>query len=159
MWGQSCHKVGHTISALLLTSAVYVSGSLPIVSASGPSSTSLTVRVNGFRSQNGQLCLSLYSKAKGFPSSRSGAIQAQCLETGTPTITFPNLHSGSYAVAVFHDANSDGTLNRNPIGIPTEGFGFSRNPRILTGPPAFSDSAVFIAGPGQNIDIELNYML
>ncbi|MEO0373131.1 MAG: DUF2141 domain-containing protein [Cyanobacteria bacterium P01_A01_bin.17] len=139
-----------------MTSAVCVSGSLPIASAS---STSLTVRVNGFRSQSGQLCLSLYSKAKDFPSSTSGAMQAQCLKAGTPTITFQNLSSGSYAVAVFHDANGDGTLNRNPIGIPTEGFGFSRNPRILTGPPAFSDSAVFVAGPGQNIDIKLNYML
>jgi uncharacterized protein (DUF2141 family) len=123
------------------------------------SSTSLTVRVNGFRSQGGQLCLSLYSKAKGFPGSTSGAIQAQCLKTGTPMLTFQNLNSGNYAVAVFHDANGDGTLNRNPIGIPTEGFGFSRNPRILTGPPAFSDSAIFVAGPGHNIDIKLNYML
>lgn len=156
MWGQSCQLSGHVARACLF--AVCILGTLPIPIASA-SSTSLTVQVNGFRSQNGQLCLSLYSKAQGFPNSASGAIQAQCLKAETSTVTFQNLHSGSYAVAVFHDANGDGTLNRNLIGIPTEGFGFSRNPRILTGPPAFSDSAVFVAGPGQNIDIKLNYIL
>ncbi|MGF1603857.1 MAG: DUF2141 domain-containing protein [Thermosynechococcaceae cyanobacterium] len=123
------------------------------------SSTSLTVKVNGFRSQKGQLCLSLFSRAQGFPTSGAGAAQARCLKANAPQITFQNLKAGSYAVAVFHDANGDGVLNRNQIGIPTEGFGFSRNPRILTGPPRFSDSSVFLAGPGQNINIKLNYML
>jgi uncharacterized protein (DUF2141 family) len=156
MWSQSCRQFGCAISACLLTSVVYVSGSLSPASAFN---TSLTVRVNGFRSQSGQLCLSLYSKAQGFPGSAAGAIQAQCLKAGTPVLTFQNLNSGNYAVAVFHDANGDGVLNRNSIGIPTEGFGFSRNPQILTGPPTFSDSAVFVAGSQQNIDIKLNYML
>ncbi len=153
MWNQLLLR--RVICACLLAGA---SIGVPLQTAAA-SNTSLTVKVRGFRSRSGQLCLSLFAKSQGFPGSSAGASQAKCLRAGTPAITFNNLNSGSYAVAVFHDANGDGTLNKNSLGIPTEGFGFSRNPRILTGPPAFADSAVFVAGPSQNIHIQLNYVL
>ncbi|MGB7413484.1 MAG: DUF2141 domain-containing protein [Thermosynechococcaceae cyanobacterium] len=155
MSSQKRYRFGRIGACFLLIGA----SSIGLQQPATASNTSLTVKVNGFRSQKGQLCLSLFSKAQGFPTSSSGATQAKCLKANAPQITFKNLNSGSYAIAVFHDANGDGVLNRNGIGIPTEGFGFSRNPRIMTGPPRFSDSAVFLAGPGQNINIKLNYML
>lgn len=69
------------------------------------------------------------------------------------------LRAGSYAIAVIHDANNDGTLNRNLLGIPTEGFKFSRNPTILMGSPRFVDSAFLVAGSITNIQIQLQYLL
>ncbi|GAA6620321.1 hypothetical protein NUACC26_061370 [Scytonema sp. NUACC26] len=74
------------------------------------------------------------------------------------TVTFKNLQPGSYAVAVLHDTNSDKKANRNGLGIPLEGFGFSENPVIRTGPPKFND-AVLVAGSTTNIQIQLNYLL
>jgi uncharacterized protein (DUF2141 family) len=73
-------------------------------------------------------------------------------------LTFKNLKPGSYGVAVLHNAKGDGKLHRNFLGIPTDGFGFSRNPTILTGPPKFEDSAIFVAGSSTNIEIELMYL-
>jgi uncharacterized protein (DUF2141 family) len=155
MSSQQWYRFGRISACLLLVSAASTGFQAP----ASASSTSLTVQVNGFRSQRGQLCLSLFSKAQGFPTSGAKATQARCLKANAPQITFKNLNAGNYAVAAFHDANGDGVLNRNRIGIPTEGFGFSRNPRIVTGPPRFSDSAIFLAGPSQNIQIKLKYML
>ncbi|WP_246844079.1 DUF2141 domain-containing protein [Hydrocoleum sp. CS-953] len=65
---------------------------------------------------------------------------------------------GSYAVAAFHDFNDDGIFNLNGIGIPKEGFGFSKNPKIFTGPPKFRDVVVIIVGSTNNIWIKLQYL-
>lgn len=72
-------------------------------------------------------------------------------------VAFENLPLGSYAVSVFHDANGDGEFNRNFVGMPAEGFGFSRNPAALTGPPKFRDAVVLVAGEVTTIEIVLNY--
>lgn len=41
-------------------------------------------------------------------------------------------HPGVYALAVYHDEDNSGGLNRiGPMGIPAEGFGFSGNPNSI----------------------------
>jgi uncharacterized protein (DUF2141 family) len=119
----------------------------------------LNIRVDGLKNQKGQICLSIFSSSQGFPSNSKRALKAQCFKvTETPQIvTFPNLKAGNYAVAIFHDANGDNNLNSNALGIPTEGFGFSQNPRIRTGAPKFGDSAVLVAGSSTDIQIQLQY--
>jgi uncharacterized protein (DUF2141 family) len=125
--------------------------------AEATSSSTLTVTVSGLGNPQGQVCFSLFSGRQGFPSNGAYAIQASCMSAaGTPVVvTFQNLNVGNYAVAVFHDVNGDGVLNRNWLGIPTEAFGFSQNPRILTSAPQFGDSAVLVAGSQTAIQIRL----
>lgn len=131
------------------------------VSAQTTTNSSLTVMINGIKKQSGQVCLSLFSSSQGFPSNSSSALQAQCtiVDDKPLAITFRNLKAGSYAVAAIHDVNNDSNLNRNFLGIPTEGIGFSRNPRIVTGPPKFNDSVVLINGSSTSIQIQLQYLL
>ena len=119
----------------------------------------LTVTIDGFRTQEGQICLSLFDSEAGFPAGGERAMAKQCvdLEDMTPAITFDIPLPGDYAVAVFHDANGDGTLNVNLLGIPREGFGFSRNPRISMRPPKFEDAAVAVSGES-DIEIQLKYV-
>ncbi len=120
-----------------------------------------TVAVDGLKNQKGQVCLSVFSSSRGFPFSSDRAVATQCIKlTGNrPVVTFSNLKAGSYAVALIHDINNDKALNSNALGIPTEGFGFSRNPRILTGPPKFGDSAVLVAGADTEIEVKLQYFI
>ncbi len=120
---------------------------------------SLTVNLEGLNNQTGQVCLSLFSSEQGFPDSEEKALESECfqLENNLTKITFENLSPGNYAVAVFHDVNSDRILNVNSLGIPTEGFGFSRNPTILAGIPKFRDTAVAVTSPQKNIQIKLQY--
>lgn len=119
----------------------------------------LSVEVDGFKNRKGQLCLSVFAKSQGFPNRGSNAIQNQCVKIADTSVrvNFSDLQPGSYAVSVIHDTNSDGKANRNFLGIPTESFGFSRNPKIFTGPPKFIDSAVFVAGPSTEIQIQLKH--
>lgn len=121
----------------------------------------LTVTLNGLRSQRGRVCLSLFANSQGFPDRNGKAVQARCVDvSSTPVVvTFNNLQLGTYAIATFHDENGDGKLNRNGLGIPTEGFGFSRNPQIVAGPPRFGESAVLVAGAETDIQIRFQYLL
>ncbi len=138
-----------------------VLGSIPMaMSAHANSVGALTINIDGLQNRKGQVCLSVFSTSKGFPSDTKNAVQRQCLKiTDAPLrMTLKQLQPGSYAVAVLHDENNDGKANRNFLGIPTEGFGFSQNPMVLTGPPKFVDSSVLVAGPRTDVQIQLQYL-
>ncbi len=126
-----------------------------------PTSGSLTVEISALKNSVGQVCLSLFDGSAGFPDDSDAVIATQCIdaaemdtatasdqdtEASLPTVTFEDLSMGTYAVTIFHDENGDGQINRATFGIPTEGFGFSRNPEIGTSAPAFYETAVFVFG-------------
>lgn len=122
--------------------------------------TQLAVEISGLNEPQGQVCLNLFNSSGGFPSNRDEAVQTICIGTtgDAPLVaTFEDLSPGSYAVSVFHDANSDNEFNRNFVGMPAEGFGFSRNPEALTGPPEFGEAVFLVAGAETRIEVELSY--
>lgn len=119
----------------------------------------LAVQVEGLKNQKGLLCYKLFSGSQGFPDSNEKAIKKDCIKIPEEPmqLTFKNLAAGSYAVAVFHDTNSDRKLNRNSAGMPLEGYGFSNNPVVKTGPPKFGQAVFLVAGPNTNIRIQMKY--
>ncbi len=123
------------------------------------SSSHLTVMINGLRDQKGQVCLSLFSQAQGFPSRGDQAIESRCVRANEAAlgVTFKNLSPGRYAVAAFHDENSDAKLNTGFLGIPKEEFGFSRNPRIGIGAPRFEAAEFLLTSQETKIQIQLKY--
>lgn len=129
--------------------------------ASAVSASTLTAEVGGLRNRNGQLCFSIFSNGQGFPTNGDNAVQNKCVKiTSAPMkVTFKSLSSGNYAIAVLHDENNDRQANRNFLGLPTEGFGFSRNPMIVASPPKFDDAAVSVAGQNTTTQIQLKYLL
>lgn len=120
----------------------------------------LTVEIDGLKTKQGQVCASIYASSQGFPGDRDRVLQRECTKiTETPVIlTFTNLKAGNYAVAVMHDENNDLSVNRNDLGMPIEGFGFSQNPEIRNSAPKFSETAVFVAGANTNIKIQMKYL-
>ncbi|WP_267384462.1 DUF2141 domain-containing protein [Cyanobacterium sp. uoEpiScrs1] len=143
-------------------SLLYLVGLLGIYSPVNANLMSdLTIEITGFGERRGQLCFSLFSSSQGFPDSKKDAIESECVKiTNNPMrVTFNNLPSKTYAVAVFLDHNEDGKLNRNFMGIPTEKFGFSSNPVIKSGPPKFGESAILVVGRNMNIKIKLQSIL
>ncbi len=143
----------------LLPSLVLGGLCLSIVESAHAASTALTVSVDGARNHKGNICLSVFNSSRGFPGSGGNAIQSQCVKAGDAVkVTFRGLKAGSYAVAVLHDENADGQANRNGLGIPTEGFGFSRNPALRAGPPKFSEAAFLAAGSRTEIQVQMTYL-
>jgi uncharacterized protein (DUF2141 family) len=61
---------------------------------------------------------------------------------GENVILVPNVPKGTWAVLAYQDANGNGELDRNFIGIPKENYGFSRDAASKFGPPGFDDAAI-----------------
>jgi len=57
-----------------------------------------------------------------------------------------NVPEGTYAIALFHDSNSNGKFDKGALGVPSEGYGFSNNASALLGPPRFTDAAFEVKG-------------
>ncbi len=143
-----------------LVGSIAIISSMTALSANAIGAGTLTIEVAGLREIKGQVCVSVFNSSQGFPTQGANAVRKQCVKTTDRqvTIQFKGLPAGTYAVAVLHDENNDGQANRNALGIPTEGFGFSQNPRIVAGPPKFSDAAVLVAGRNTEVQIQLQYL-
>jgi uncharacterized protein (DUF2141 family) len=103
----------------------------------------------------------LFQSAEGFPSDTSKAIHQQSVDISSNTLsaetTFRDLPYGTYAVAVLHDENGNGKMDKNFMGIPKEGYGASNNPRKRMGPPGFDEAKFSVTQPAQTIEIRLIY--
>jgi uncharacterized protein (DUF2141 family) len=127
---------------------------LPPVPAPEPT-TNLTLTVSNIQKVQGTICYSLFAaRNKGFfadPNAPAGAVtRAACVAVTSKkqTITIQNLEPGSYAMAIYHDDNGNGAFDkRGPF--PAEDFGFSQNPPLGFGAPAY-EKCEFTITQGEN---------
>ena len=116
----------------------------------------LTVYLKGARSDEGTLLVSIYDRADSFPRTAMRTEKA-IIQNGQGMLIFKDLKPGTYAIAVAHDANNNGELDKNGFGIPVEGYGFSRQASAPFGPPKF-EAACFPVGKLKTAtNIELKY--
>lgn len=85
----------------------------------------------------------VYREADPFPKpGRHLVADRATIRDGTATIKFQNIPAGRYALASGLDRNSNGMVDVNFLGLPTEPVAFSMNARAsLFGPPRFIDAA------------------
>lgn len=120
---------------------------------------SLDAGVHGFRSQKGQVMACLTTRPKNFPNCQDDPL-ARRLTVPTHlagTLQFADLPSGTYALALIHDENGNGRLD-TMMGIPKEGFGFSKNPAIRFGPPSFKSAGVVIVSGKADERVKVKYL-
>jgi uncharacterized protein (DUF2141 family) len=117
------------------------------------------VEIAGLRDAKGVVRLCLTSRRDDFPDCKKGGAVAGEVRSGRGvlTYTFHNVPAGTYAIASFHDANGDRKLN-TALGIPKEGFGFSRNPSIKPRAPRFDECNFTVNGHSAH-RIVMKYML
>ncbi len=119
----------------------------------------VAVRVTGFRTAEGSLRVKLVRDAEGFPGSDAHVVARARVPIRGPDarVAFPDVPFGSYAVVVLHDEDDDAALDRNLLGIPTEGLGFSSGARVRFGPPSFEDARFTLDEPALELEIEVRY--
>ena len=126
----------------------------PATIARSQTPPSVTISVTGIASQEGFIMVALFDEAgwRGEPV----AATRTAAQDGTVTLALAAPSPGRYGIKLFHDVDSDGELNTNMVGIPTEPYGFSNNAPPQFGPPSF-DAAAFDIGPdGADQTISLN---
>ncbi len=90
-------------------------------------------------------------------TSLPGPVEFQDVAIG-PNGLIHGMKPGTYAVSLVHDENANGKLDTKAM-IPGEGFGFSRNPMILFGPPSFGGAKFTLDANGGAQAIKMKYML
>lgn len=136
-----------------------ITASAPLLGGAN-SSAALEVDVQGLRSARGAIQLCVTADQGRFPdcaADRSARhITVPAGRSGR--IRIEGLQPGLYAVALFHDENANGRLDKF-AGVPREGLGFSNNPRIRFGPPSFAQARLAISGSDVSIPVRVRYFL
>lgn len=120
----------------------------------------ILVTIEKVRNSNGTIKVELYNgeakteleKGKKIARTRVKARQGEtklCLNAPS---------EGSYTIALYHDENDNKKLDRNFIGIPREGFGFSNNPPLGLGIPEQKEMRFKVEDMATNLRISVIYL-
>ena len=119
------------------------------------------VEVTGLRSERGVVRACLTPVSRQFPQCRAddGSYSVVVRANDADDLQFLGIPPGTYAIAIVHDENDNGKIDRALGLLPKEGFGFSRDAPVRMGPPAFGDASFPVeAAPVRQV-IRMRYML
>lgn len=116
---------------------------------------SLTVRIIGLSSVKGQVKIALFNSPESWLGDNPASSSTVPVDGLTVTWKFSDIHHGDYGIAVFHDENKNGKMDKNFLGIPQEAYGFSNNQRVVLGPPRWDKSKFAVRGLATEVSIEV----
>jgi len=117
----------------------------------------LKINVKNIEDKVGLIHFALYDKAEFFPD-KKGKILGLVKETSEiyeVGLLIDDLDESIYAVAIFHDENSNNKFDTF-LSIPQEKYGFSNDAPVFFGPPSFEDASFHL---GKNDFVEINIEL
>lgn len=132
---------------------------LLLLPAAAGAQEGIHVEVKGLRNARGQVLVSVFASAEGFPGNPAKAMKTYRLKPAgrKAVVVIAGLAPGNYAIAILHDENNDAKMNTNVIGWPKEGFGFSNNAMGSFGPPGFSRARISYNGGQLQAAISTRY--
>ncbi len=138
---------------------------LPALMAPGPELSAtpapaedgqLIIEIDNVKEAKGTIWVGIYDSEDNYLVKEKAIVQGFKVErTGAARFSIPGLPYGTYAVALFHDVNDNGELDRNFFGIPTEPFAFSRPPRTKWRLPTFTEVSFQFRNNTQRLKISL----
>lgn len=101
------------------------------------------VSITNISEAKGTIRAAVFANAADFEQEKNAVHEEVIPLTSTATIRrqFPLSGRSSYGIAVYHDINNNGKLDRNSLGIPKEPYAFSNNPSAKWQAPTFSEIA------------------
>lgn len=153
----SAHPPAAAVRREHATAPAPTTPSAPPPATAASATASLNLTFTGFKNDDGQALVAVFASEAGFPQEVSHAVwrKALAIHDRRVRVTVEGLHPGRVAVALIHDANKDFKLATGLFGIPTEGYGVSRDAPANFGPPKFADAAVVLA-PGETKQLVIN---
>ena len=115
---------------------------LALLLARAAMAADLTVTITHIVEPGGEVRWAVFDSAEDYKADANPVLAARSRVDGDRLrFTVHDLPDGRYAIKLYHDANANGKLDSNRLGIPTEGYGFSNNAGRF-GPPPFEKAAV-----------------
>ena len=142
-----------------MSSFPFAAAPLLILLAGNGAGSDLELSIEALRSGRGDLHVCITREPAHFPDCGSDPrAVSRTVPATVSVIRFKSLAPGAYAVAILHDENRNKRLD-TVLGIPREGFGFSRNPVVRFGAPKFRQVRIDL-GPGFTSQrVRMQYLL
>ncbi|HEX6768724.1 MAG TPA: DUF2141 domain-containing protein [Candidatus Binatia bacterium] len=128
--------------------------SAPLFAQPGGTAT-LTVKITGLLSEKGQVKLAMFNSAESWLGDHPKYKTTIDVNSQSVSWKLGDIPYGDYGIAVFHDENKNGKMDKNFLGIPQEAYGFSNNTRVVFGPPSWDKSKFVVNGPTTEVSIEV----
>lgn len=125
-----------------------------------PQAGSVIVTVTDLRNAKGVVRACLTDEAGNFPKCNGEKHVRRAVAAAATEITlrFENIRPGRYAIALIHDENDNDRMDRAMLMMPKEGYGFSRDAKVVLGPPKFSAAAFEVGSAPVHQTIRMRYM-
>jgi uncharacterized protein (DUF2141 family) len=120
----------------------------------------ITVVVTELRNDRGEVLISLYNKAEGFPRDRSTIIRTSAVkpdDSGQVTAVFEDLPLGEYAIACLHDEDRSQGMTFGMLHLPKEGYCFSNNVKVRLRAPRFDKAKFVLEGDKVTQTLKMRY--
>ena len=159
--GFSIGPTGVTVRYVKMTAiTLFVLVGLGDIGAQSPTLGNITVVITNLRNTDGEVLISLYDKAEGFPRDRDAIIRAAAVApepSGQVTTLFKDLPHGDYAVAVLHDEDNSKGMTFGRFHLPKEGYCFSNNVKVRFKPPKFKKTKFTLDGENVTQTLKMRY--
>ena len=116
----------------------------------------LSITVNGVRSSAGHVLVAVCDRETFLQPTcryRGSAPSA----SGVVVVRIAGIPPGTYAAEAYQDENDNHKIDRNLLGLPTEGIGFSNDAPMRFGPPSFTDAQFALGASGGSVSLTLRY--
>lgn len=138
--------------------ALILAAALPALAGAVPPATEVSASVTGLRSTRGQILACLTMRPDSFPDcQKDPAARRLIVPAKVAALDFGPVAEGRYAIALIHDENANGKLDKR-LMIPREGFGFSKDAPVVMGPPRFASAAFPVGHAGEHLSIKMRYL-
>lgn len=118
----------------------------------------ILVTIEGLRNTKGKVYVTLQNNAEMFKANaKYYKVIAIEIGKGESNYTFEDIPTGTYAVTILHDEDSNKKLTTNFVGMPKEGFGFSNNAKGKMGKPSF-EAASFKVEVGKTAEQKIKFI-
>lgn len=118
------------------------------------------IKISDIRSSKGQIILNVFKNSEDYEQEKvfkKLVFEKKAVDNGIMNINC-DLDPGVYGITIIDDENKNGELNKNFIGIPKEGFGFSNFFMEKMKKPVFDDFKITIKTQNNKITIKVKYM-
>lgn len=120
-------------------------------------SATLVLDIHNIEQAKGYVWVGVYKSQENFLAKGAAvALEGAKIEqTGHVSISIKDLPYGTYAVALFHDVNSNGKLDQGVFGIPKEPYAFSQPLKSKWRAPIFDDVKFDVNTSSTNLKLKL----
>lgn len=117
----------------------------------------LHLQISNVEEAQGWIWVGVYDSEDNFLIKEKAIVEGMEVDgVGKLDMLVDHVKFGSCAVAVFHDINGNGEMDRNWLGIPTEPYAFSRKPRSKWRLPRFDEVAFTFKPKQTNLSVTLD---